>query len=153
MAAGQAPPQLPTQLLLFAAMAPAMQIQPGNTHVLRACPCTPSATKSGPGFFITPEEVETSTLLSFYPTSHLLSPNKYSQAGKEICAMYKVLGEIRTEMLVVVSEGWEPMPGSCCDSPNSTQVKQHLPKSMKPTGPTSPQEAWGLPLTFPTLLS
>lgn len=38
MAAGQAPHQLPTQLLLFPATAPAMQIQPGNMHV---CSCLP----------------------------------------------------------------------------------------------------------------
>lgn len=38
MAAGQAPCQLPTQLLLFTAMAPAMQIQPENKHVLLCLP-------------------------------------------------------------------------------------------------------------------
>lgn len=38
MAAGQAPRQLPTQLLLLTATAPAMQIQPGNTPVLLYLP-------------------------------------------------------------------------------------------------------------------
>lgn len=51
MAAGQDPRQLPTQLLLFAAMAPAMQIQPGNRHVLCACPCRPSVSKVWTGIF------------------------------------------------------------------------------------------------------
>lgn len=57
--------------------------------------------------------------------------------------MYEFLGEIRTGLLSVVFEWWELMPGSCCDSRNFTQVKQHLPKRMQATGPTSPQEAQG----------
>lgn len=51
MAAGQDPRQLPTQLLLFAATASAMQIQPGNRHVLCACPCRPSVSKVWTGIF------------------------------------------------------------------------------------------------------
>lgn len=57
--------------------------------------------------------------------------------------MYEELGEIRTETLSVVSEWWELMPENCCDSRDFTQIKQHLPKRTKATGPTSPQETWG----------